>query len=60
MNQDTEHTDPDLLDERSFQLDYHRKNMEEIRAAVTRGTTGIEASYYVEQGSLLTLARESS
>jgi hypothetical protein len=35
---------------RSVHEDWHRRNMEEIRAAVTRGAGGIEASYFADQG----------
>jgi hypothetical protein len=50
---------PDSLQLREFLQDYHRRNMEEIRSAVTRGAAGIEASYFCDQEVLLGLAREA-
>jgi hypothetical protein len=48
------------LELRDLLQDYHRRNMEEIRSAVTRGAAGIEASYFCDQEVLLSLAREPS
>jgi hypothetical protein len=57
MNEDIEESfsDPEA---RSVLEDYHRRNMEEIRATVTRGAAGIEASYLFDQGILLGLGRD--
>jgi hypothetical protein len=54
-------TEPDVdsLEANALE-DWNRKNMEEIRAAVTRGAAGIEASYFCDHGVLLSLASRSS
>lgn len=52
--------DLDLAEAHDHRDDYHRRNVGEIRAAVTRGATGIETSYFLEQGSFLNRAREPS
>jgi hypothetical protein len=52
MSENFEDIDPDSPEARQFRQDYYRRTMEEIRVAVNRGTTGIEASYFIDQGTL--------
>lgn len=60
MNERLEEPDSDPLEVGEFRQDYHRKNMEEIRSAISRGAAGIEASYFCDHEVLLSLARESN
>ena len=53
-------SDTDWLDARSVLDDVYRQNMQEIRATVTRGATGIEACYFCDHGVHLSLANASS
>jgi hypothetical protein len=49
MPESLEESNADLGDPGEFRQDYHRRTMEEIRAAVTRGAAGLQASYFFDQ-----------
>jgi hypothetical protein len=49
MDEEIPELDPASPEMRKVREDWHLKNMEEIRATVIRGSTGIEASYLVDQ-----------
>ena len=50
----------DSPEARDILEELHRQNMQEIRAAVTRGASGIEASYFCDQVELYGLSSSSS
>ena len=56
MDEDFAELDADSQESRNVREDWCRRNMEEVRAAVTRGATGVEASYFVDQGVLQSYA----
>jgi len=56
MDEDFAEADADLQESRTVREDWCRRNMEEISAAVTRGATGVEASYFLDQGVLQSYA----
>jgi hypothetical protein len=58
MSENFEEANQDSPEARESRQDHHRRTMEEIRAAVTRGTAGLEASYFFDQDTL-SLAREA-
>jgi len=49
MSDEVAEPDTDGLEARNVLDDVHRQYMQEIRATVTRGATGIEASYFCDQ-----------
>jgi hypothetical protein len=58
MSDEITGTDLDPAEADNAREDYHRRSMGELRSSVTRGATGIETSYFLEQGALLSSARE--
>jgi hypothetical protein len=60
MYNEFDEPDTDSLQERKVLEDVYRQNMQEIRATVTRGAAGIEASYFCDQEVLLSLASSSN
>jgi len=60
MYDEIEEPDTDWVQARNVLEGVYRQNMQEIRATVTRGAAGIEASYFCDHGVLLSLANSSS